>query len=132
MPGIENFAPDRTETSSGLAGSLARLRLELAKRLEHLVPHAVGEPLAAAVVRVAGLGGDREAARNGQSGLGHRRDAGALAAEQIAIRGRRTIEQVHPAVAGFGRSRGSARLGHCSSSVVSAARDARGGVALIM
>src|SRR3712207_9191655 len=56
-----------------------------AECFEGLVPHAVGELLVGAVVGDARLGGDGEAGRDGEAGLGHAGDAGALAAEEVAV-----------------------------------------------
>ena len=56
MPGMENLAPERQETNSGLSGSpnflpVASRRLE---RLQFLVPHPLGELVAVRQVGVAG------------------------------------------------------------------------------
>ena len=92
IPGIENLAPERTSTSSGLAGSpkplpVALLDLAIAARTSSHRP--VGQLLAGREVVVAGLGGDREAGRRRQAGDRHLGEARALAAEQV----------LHPAVA---------------------------------
>ena len=95
IPGIENLAPERTETSSGFFGvaeALAGPALDLAHRLEDVVPQARGQRLAGREVVVAGLGRDREAGRRRQAGDRHLGEARALAAEQV----------LHAAVA-FGR-----------------------------
>ena len=50
IPGIENFAPERTLTSSGFAGSPKPLpvrRSTSSHRLEDVLPEAVGQLLAA-------------------------------------------------------------------------------------
>ena len=90
MPGIENLAPERTETRSGSAASPKPLPvglLDLADRLEDVVPEPVGQLLAGREVVVAGLGRDGEAGRDRQPGVGHLGQTGALAAEQVAHRG---------------------------------------------
>ena len=66
IPGIENFAPERTLTRSGFDGvaeALAGPPLDLAHRLEDVVPETVRELLAGREVVVAGRGRDREAGR---------------------------------------------------------------------
>ena len=92
IPGIENFAPERTLTSSGLAASPKPLPVRRStSRIasSDVVPEAVGQLLAGGEVVVARLGRDREAGRGGQARLGHLGEAGALAAEEV----------LHPAVA---------------------------------
>ena len=90
MPGIENLAPERTDTSErvgGIAEALAGLPLDLVDRLQHVVPQPLGQALAGREVVVAGLGRDGEARRHRQPGVGHLGEPGALAAEQVAHRG---------------------------------------------
>ena len=74
MPGIENFAPERTETSSGFvdrpelrAGRL----LEPAQVLVHLLLDGGRHLASLLVVEVAGGRRDREARRHRQAGVGH-------------------------------------------------------------
>ena len=67
----------------GIAKALARLRFEVLKRREDLVPHALRGTSPSAVVGVAGFGGDREPWGTG-SPLWSFRRACALAAEQVA------------------------------------------------
>ena len=101
IPGIENLAPERTLTSSGLAGSPKPLpvrRSTSLDRLEDVVPQAVGELLAVGEVVVAGLGRDREAGRGRQAGVGHLGEAGALAAEEVAHPGVALGRAVAPGV----------------------------------
>ena len=86
MPGIENLAPERTETSSGLSGSPKPLPERastscIASRTSSQRP--VGQLLAGREVVVAGFGRDGEARRGRQAGEGHLGQAGALAAEQV-------------------------------------------------
>ena len=50
---------------------------------EDVLPEAGRELLAGVEVVVAGLGGDGEAGRRGKAGVGHLRQAGALAAQQV-------------------------------------------------
>ena len=90
MPGIENLAPERTLTSSGLAGSPKPLPVSLSTcvdGLENVVPQALGQLLARGEVVVAGLGRDREPGRHRQTGIGHLGEAGALATQQVTHRG---------------------------------------------
>ena len=75
-----------------VAEALARPALDLAHRLEDVVPQARGQRLAGREVVVAGLGRDRESGRRRQARDRHLREARALAAEQV----------LHAAVA-FGR-----------------------------
>ena len=85
MPGMENLAPERQETSSGLAGSpnfLPVCFLDGLERLQLLLPHALGELLAGRQVGVAGLGGDGEAGRHRHADARHLGQVGALAAQQ--------------------------------------------------
>src|SRR5207253_616472 len=57
-----------------------------------------GELPAVAVVLVAGLGGDGETGWDGQAGVGHLGQAGALAAEEVAHRGVPLVEEPDPLV----------------------------------
>ena len=72
------------ERVGGVPEALAGLGLDLLDRFEHVVPEAVGQPLAGREVVVAGLGRDREAGRDRQPGLGHLGQPSALAAEEVA------------------------------------------------
>ena len=86
MPGIENLAPERTDTSSGFCGvaeALAGASLHLAHRVQHVVPEAGRQRLAVGEVVVAGFRGDGESGRRRQTREGHLGEAGALAAEQV-------------------------------------------------
>ena len=69
-----------------VAEAFAGLPLDLLDGLEDVVPQPVGELLAVREVVVARFGRDREAGRDGQPGVGHLGQAGALAAEQVAHR----------------------------------------------
>ena len=86
MPGMENFAPERTLTSSGFSGSPSFLPIcafELGQRREHLLVD-LGEYLVAVLeIDVADFGGDREAGRHGHAGPAHLGEPGALAAEDL-------------------------------------------------
>ena len=86
MPGIENFAPDRTDTSSGFFVSPS-LRpadlLELPQVVDHLFLDRRGNLAAFLVVDRADGRRDREACRHRQLRVGHLREARAFAAEQI-------------------------------------------------
>ena len=92
MPGMENLAPERTETRSGLFGSPKPLPVSASTLLDgrqDVVPEPGRELLAGAEVVVAGLGGDGEAGGSRQARVGHLGQAGTLAAQQV----------LHPAVA---------------------------------
>ena len=86
MPGMENFAPERTLSSSGFVGSpsfLPSSLLELRQRLPDLLVH-FGRNLPVVVeVDVADLGRDREAGRHRHARVAHLGEAGALAAERV-------------------------------------------------
>ena len=95
IPGIENLAPERTDTSSGFFASPKplpdrRSTSRIASRTSSHRP--AGSCLAGREVVVAGLGRDRESGRRRQAGDRHLGEARALAAEQV----------LHAAVA-FGR-----------------------------
>ena len=97
MPGIENFAPLRTDTSSGcrrIAELLAGRLFDGRERRLHLVHQAVGELHAGGRVGVAGFGGDREAGRHGQPQVRHLGEVRALAAEQLLLVLVTLVEQV--------------------------------------
>ena len=86
MPGIENFAPERTETSSGLSvdPSVAPAAFSSFFRCSAISRSIGGRNLLLfLVVDVADLGGDREAGRHRQARVGHLGEAGAFAAEQV-------------------------------------------------
>ena len=85
IPGIENGAPDRTETSSGSEAAPSCLPIfgssaSRAAATSSIRP--VGQRVAAGHVGVARLGRDREAGRHRQAEDGHLGEVGALAAEQ--------------------------------------------------
>ena len=85
MPGMENFAPERTLTSSGLSAPpsfwpcsfSSWSRASSIWRFDFLGDAAVAHVLA------AGFGLDGEAGRHGQSGVGHLGEAGAFAAQHV-------------------------------------------------
>ena len=86
MPGMENLAPERTETRSGLAGSPKPLperasTSSTASRTSSQRP--CGQLLAGREVVVAGFGRDGEAGWRGQAGVGHLGEPRALAAEEV-------------------------------------------------
>ena len=105
-----------------VAEALAGLALDRADRLEHVVPEAVGEPLAGREVVVAGLGRDREPGRHGQPRDRHLGQAGALPAEQVAHRGVALRATGAPGVdvalrrAMGARGRAGGRVGHVTGS----------------
>ena len=88
MPGIENLAPDRTDTSSGFSvdpsvapaafSSLFRCSCDLAI-------DRGGNLAVLLVVDVADVGGDREAGRHRQAGVGHLGETRALAARAASF-----------------------------------------------
>ena len=86
MPGIENFAPERTETSSGLS---VEPSVAPAAFSSFLTCSSISRSIAGGifgfllVVDVADLGGDREPGRHRQAGVGHLGEARAFAAEQV-------------------------------------------------
>ncbi len=85
MPGIEARAPDRIDTSSGLAASPKCLPTRLAhggQRRIDLGRQAVRVGAAGCREDGADFGGDGEAGRNRQAEIGHFGQVGALAAEQ--------------------------------------------------
>ena len=102
MPGIENFAPERTETSSGLL-------VEPNVRPDGLLQLADVATISASIagVQLVGVGvpqhagrrRDREPGGHRQAGVGHLGQVGALAAEQVAQRavavGLAAAEEVH-------------------------------------
>ena len=99
IPGIENAAPERTDTSSGSVGiaePLAHLRFE-----RGAAPPAtssmrpVGHRVARGHVGVARVGRDREAGRHGQAELRHLGEVGALAAQQVLLLLRALLEGEH-------------------------------------
>ena len=67
-----------------VAEALVGLCLDLGDSHEDVLPQACRQRLAGIEVVVAGFGGDGEAGRHRETGLGHLGEAGALAAEQIA------------------------------------------------
>ncbi len=85
IPGMENFAPERTDTSSGSSVWPSRRAHPLLQRVEvrtHLVAER-GRLGAGLQVDLARLGGDGEARRDGQPEVGHLGEVRTLAAEQI-------------------------------------------------
>ena len=85
MPGMENFAPERTLTSSGFSPLPSFWPCSSSKLLErgiHLAFDFGGDTVGAHVFP-ASLGLDGEAGRHGQPGIGHLGEAGAFAAEVI-------------------------------------------------
>ena len=98
MPGIENAAPERTDTSSGSTGSPSRLPVlpsRTARALRDLVHQPVGHHVARGHVRVARFGGDGESGRHRQTEVGHLGEVGALAAEEELLLLRALFERVH-------------------------------------
>ena len=90
MPGIENFAPERTDTSSGFSvepsvAPAAFSSLLAGARPSRLSMSGGSLPLLL-VIEVAGVGGDGEPGRHRQAGVGHLGEAGALAAERVLHR----------------------------------------------
>ena len=114
MPGIENLAPKRTDTSRGflgiaelLAGLLARLPAGPARVCSHMPSGELARRLS--VVLVAGFGGDGEARGYGKACLGHGCEAGALAAQKVTPRAVAFLEEIDPLLSGG--TAGFCRLG---------------------
>ena len=89
IPGIENFAPDRTETSSGFVvepncAPATRSSLRTCAIISSSM--ACGSFRPVVVPEVARRRGDRETRRHRQAGVGHLRQAGTLASEQVLHR----------------------------------------------
>ena len=98
IPGIENGAPERTETSSGSTSSPSRLPMSASSargRLGDLVHQPVGQRVACGHVRLARLGRDREARRDREAELRHLGEVRALAAEQELLLLAAFLEGVH-------------------------------------
>ena len=85
MPGMENLAPERTETSSGSAGSPSRRPIvrSSAARCSSISLASPSTCSPVGEVALAGLGGDGETGGTGRPRFGHFGEVGALAAEQI-------------------------------------------------
>ena len=84
MPGMENFAPERTETSSGFspAPSFWPCSFSSRARAACISSSICGTDLAAHVL-AAGFGLNGESRRNGQTGVGHLCKTGAFAAKDV-------------------------------------------------
>ena len=85
IPGIENGAPERTDTSSGSTASPSCLPIFASSASRAAATSAMspaGSCVAAGHVGVARLGRDREAGRHRQAEVRHLGEVGALAAEQ--------------------------------------------------
>ena len=102
MPGMENFAPERTLSSSGFDGVaqlLAHLLFELHDGFVDLLLDFVGNFVVVLEIDVADVGGDGEARGHGQPGAGHFGQPGAFAAERIFHRavavGRAAAERIN-------------------------------------
>ena len=87
IPGIDAAAPERTDTSSGSAGSPRVLPMAFSSAARCSLTWASSSGGRAAVLQVvaAGVGGDREAGRDGQAQVGHLGEVRALAAEQVLL-----------------------------------------------
>ncbi len=85
MPGMENFAPERTLTSSGLSAPPSFCPCSCSRRRSASSIWRLTSSETALLLHVlaAGFGLDGEAGRHGQSGVGHLGQAGALAAEFV-------------------------------------------------
>jgi len=85
MPGMENFAPDLTLTSSGSAGSpsfAAHRLLQLLQVGRDFVVETRGRGALLQVV-TAGLGGNDESGWHRQPEIGHLGQVGALTTQQV-------------------------------------------------
>ena len=97
IPGIENGAPERTETSSGSSASPSCLPIffsSVARARRDLVHEAGRQLVAQRHVGVARLGRDREAGRYRQAEVRHLGEVGALAAEQVLLVAAALFERV--------------------------------------
>ena len=85
MPGIENFAPDRTLTSNGSAGSPSVRPMASSMSGEVAGDLRVEPVRRAAVPQVmpAGVRRDGEAGRHGKAEIRHLGEVGPLAAEKV-------------------------------------------------
>ena len=86
MPGMENFAPERTLTSSGFSGSPSFLPIcasSFFERFQNLIVDLLRNLVAVLEVDVADFGGDGESRRHGNARAAHLGKAGAFAAEDI-------------------------------------------------
>ena len=85
MPGMENFAPERTLTSSGLSAPPSFCPCNCSRRASasSIWRFTSAETSPLAHVLAAGFGLDGEARRNGQTGVGHFGQAGAFAAQLV-------------------------------------------------
>ncbi len=86
MPGMENFAPERTLSSSGSTASpsfLPHLLFELRDGGVDFLLDFRGDVVFVLEIDIADVRGDGEARRYGQPGAGHFGQPGALAAERI-------------------------------------------------
>ena len=85
MPGMENFAPERTLTSSGFSPlpSFWPCSFSSCASAASIWRSTSGETCRSAHVFAAGLGLDGESRRHRQAGVGHLGQAGALAAQHV-------------------------------------------------
>ena len=102
MPGMENFAPERTLSSSGSAASpsfLPEFASSFVKRLPDLLVDFRRDLLVVVEEDVADIGDDGESRRNRHAGAAHFREAGAFAAQRVFHRpvavGRAAAEHVN-------------------------------------
>ena len=75
------------ERIGGIAEALARQRLDLMDGSQDVVPETGGQLLTGREVVVAGLGRDGEAGWDREARVGHLREAGTLAAQEVTHRG---------------------------------------------
>jgi hypothetical protein len=83
MPGMENLAPERQETSSGffITERLAGLLLNALHGRQFLLPHSLGKLLPGLQIGVACLGGDGETGRHRHADARHLGQVGSLSAQ---------------------------------------------------
>ena len=89
MPGMENLAPLRQETSNGRAGSPKTLPLVFStafKAFSSWSHMPSGKMLPGFEIGIAGLGGDGKPRGHGHADAGHLGQVGALAAQEPANR----------------------------------------------
>src|SRR5579859_6605082 len=98
MPGMENLAPERQETSNGLAGSpkVLAVSFSICRSDVRVCSHMPAGNCSPAARCIASLGADDEAGWYRQTKAGHFGQVGALAAQQVAHLAVALREQVDP------------------------------------
>ena len=104
IPGIENAAPERTETSKGFCGSPKRLPTFssiLRKPSLTWSQRPSGKFFPFVKKRVAGFRRDNETRRHRQTGTRHLAQSGAFSAEQALVLAATFLEKVDPLLGSF-------------------------------